>query len=339
MILSKKRYNYANFEFLQTQGKIKMAKQYDFDSILELSLQQDYDTEIIAKLCDALSSPVRLQILRLLQKPPHHRTAPEISKALKIPKTTLLHHLDKLEKMKLLGTTYRYTEKRAYKLYGRHLKGANIKFYYTETPSEHVKTKTISLGVGQFSDFQGDSFNFNTQTKQYSYMLDSCFGSERLNAQLIYTYKGIVTYTFNNLAQNETPKEISLSLEICSEAPFYDNSHLSDISFWFNGVKIAEYRCLGDYGERRGILNPEWWPSVNTQYGKLATLTITEEGTFLNGIQQPQGKKLSELNLSKCRKIDISLGNDSTAEHPGGFNIFGRCFGDYQQDVELTFKF
>ena len=46
-----------------------------------------------------------------------------------------------------------------------------------------------------------------------------------------------------------------------------------------------------------------------------------------------------QLDLKNGNKIILSFGNKDTTEHPGGFNIFGKEFGDYPQDIILTCKY
>ena len=114
---------------------------------------------------------------------------------------------------------------------------------------------------------------------------------------------------------------------------------MSDITFWINGKELTTYVSEGDYGDRRGFLNPSWWPDVNTQYGKLVNITVNEKGVFVNGNETPSRRRLKDLDLSEGNKIVLSFGNKDTAEHVGGFNVFGSGFGDYPQDICLNLKY
>ena len=60
---------------------------------MKFSIQVDKDLPMIAQVCNALGNETRLKILRVFQKQPHLKTLNELSSELKIPKTTLLHHL------------------------------------------------------------------------------------------------------------------------------------------------------------------------------------------------------------------------------------------------------
>ena len=47
---------------------------------------------------------------------------------------------------------------------------------------------------------------------------------------------------------------------------------------------------------------------------------------------------LSALNLLGHHSIRVRIGVRETAAHPGGINIFGRGFGNYDQDVVLRLR-
>ena len=42
---------------------------------------------------------------------------------------------------------------------------------------------------------------------------------------------------------------------------------------------------------------------------------------------------LKSLSLEKDNKIVFAFGNKSTSNHIGGFNLFGKGFGDYAQGI------
>ena len=67
------------------------------------------------------------------------------------------------------------------------------------------------------------------------------------------------------------------------------------------------------------------------------TSRVTENGTFIDGIRVSE-TSLSDLNLLEHRSIRLRIEVPETAEHPGGINIFGRGFGNYDQDIVLRLK-
>jgi predicted transcriptional regulator len=44
---------------------------------------------------------------------------------------------------------------------------------------------------------------------------------------------------------------------------------------------------------------------------------------------------LDDLELSKHHAIRMRVGIDEKARNPGGMNIFGRGFGDFDQDIVM----
>ena len=44
---------------------------------------------------------------------------------------------------------------------------------------------------------------------------------------------------------------------------------------------------------------------------------------------------LNDLDLDKHRSIRLRIGVRDDARHPGGMNIFGRGFGNYDQDIVM----
>ncbi len=316
----------------ETYRKIKDVK---------LDILDPADSDKILMLGEALSNETRLRILRYMQTPPHVKDIPKMSSDLAIPKSTLIHHLEILEKASLIRIFYKSSSHGSVRQVSRNLQTAFLRLYHHR---EAVKKNEISvvqsLGVGQYADYRGEPLCFATDTQPYFYT-DNNFSRERFDAQLVYTNDGIVTYHFSNaVAQKKDVSEISFSLEICSEAPYFDNHFLSDVTFWINGTEVTTYTCPGDFGDRRGKLTPDWWLSVNTQYGELITLTVNEDGTYLNGVNVSSKINIKKLALADGNKTIFTLGNKATSKNKGGFNLFGKHFGDYPQDIcmQMTYK-
>lgn len=304
---------------------------------LKLKLSNDKDFDSIVALGDALASPTRLKILKQLQIEPFIKTVPQLVNELKIPTTTLMHHLEKLEKGKLIQVRYKGSSSGTTRVISRTYGECNLELmygrYYQELELGNCAEQ--SLEIGSYADFEGEKIVFASENTLYS-DIGTPFSDKRHLAQLIYTTHGIITYYFSNtVARNSIVKEIVFSLELCSEASYYDNDYKSNITFWINGKEVATYLSLGDYGDRRGMLTPTWWSSRNTQYGKLVNLKVNSQGVFLNDKQVSSKVTLKDLQLDKGNKIKIAFGNKDGCEHDGGFNLFGKKFGDYAQDLVL----
>ena len=92
-----------------------------------------------------------------------------------------------------------------------------------------------------------------------------------------------------------------------------------------------------DFGGQRGALTPAWWEPRNTQYGLLKVWQVTREGSFVDGVKL--GKvKVSELGLEGQKPLTVRSGVKKSAKHVGGFNLFGRYFGNYPQDIMLSVR-
>ena len=47
---------------------------------------------------------------------------------------------------------------------------------------------------------------------------------------------------------------------------------------------------------------------------------------------------LGQLDLASHHSIRLRIGIDEEAKHPGGVNIFGRGFGNYDQDILMRIR-
>lgn len=314
-----------------------MDKYKGLSIIPKFNLNSEEDIENMVTLCNALGNKKRVLILKELQKPPFTSSVSELCKKFDLPTSTLMHHLEILEKAALVAFRYKNSSKGAIRLYGRSLRGADLRFYHIyQEETSHQLCDIQSIKVGHYINYEGATFSFATETKLYDFLGSNCFNPNRFDAELIYTPNGIIEYYFDNkIAKQNKITKMVISLEICSEAPYFDNTYKSDITFWINHKELGTHTCDGDYGDRRGTLNPKWWLNINTQYGKLVTLSIDETGVFINGTLVNSKINIHHLKLDEDNKISFKLGNQKTATNPGGFNIFGKKFGDYRQDIIL----
>lgn len=66
----------------------------------------------------------------------------------------------------------------------------------------------------------------------------------------------------NRLPPGAQVDSLSLSLEICSEAPMHHLDWPSDITLGINGVELGTWTSPSDFGGVRGRLTPLWqWES------------------------------------------------------------------------------
>ena len=131
---------------------------------------------------------------------------------------------------------------------------------------------------------------------------------------------------------------IEVSFEVCSEAPLHHADWPSDITVWIDGVEIGTWTSPADFGGERGVLTPSWWDSQNTQYGLLKVWKVTQNGSFVDGVQVSQ-VSLKDLALKPGDSILVQIGIKEDARNIGGLNLFGSKFGNYPQDIILRQRY
>lgn len=301
---------------------------------LELNLANNVQQYRIAEIGRALSSPARVRILRLLYR--KSMTISEVAAAMRLSVSSATFHLKILRDAGLLSIVYLPSKKGRLQIC--QLKMASLLFYFSENTrgGEDGRVSARSVPVGQYVDARLDFVSgFCTPSEQVMFDDGDYYPSARMNAQLLWCKSGFVTYAFSNTARGAKLKEIRISLEICSETLNYQNDWKSDITFSLNGAELLTYTSPGDFGERRGRLNPDWWPNNSTQYGELKEIAVNRQGCFLNGILKNRQICIGDLDEA-CERFLFRVENKPDAQFRGGFNIFGSGFGDYPQDIRFS---
>lgn len=157
---------------------------------------------------------------------------------------------------------------------------------------------------------------------------------EHVDCSIFWFASGMVQYTLpNHLIAGQTITQLELSFEISSESPGYNEDYPSDIQFYLNDIYLGYWVSPGDFGARRGLLTPDWWPTFCNQYGLLKTLVINEEGTFIDGGNKISDVKITDIKLSYLSTINFRFEVSTNSNNCGGFTIFGSGFGDYDQGI------
>ncbi|MBS6194051.1 MAG: helix-turn-helix domain-containing protein [Clostridiales bacterium] len=302
---------------------------------------KDYDLENIDELCDlgkALSSPVRLEILQLLYG--ESLIIGEIAKKMNLPASSTAFHLKLLEQAGLIrmeeqpgtrGNTKLCTKKEDYITINLVSRNADIAEIFSAEMSVGAYS---SCKVTPTCGIQGVDGIIGNEDREYCF-----YYPERMHAGILWTSSGYVEYKFaNGVPKNRKVKKITVSMEICSEAPGYRENWKSDITVWINGMECGTWTSPGDFGARRGRLMPKNWPNGSTQHGLLTTWEVGPEGSYING-ERVSDTRVDELDLMKNSFVSVKIGNKPDARYVGGFNIFGKHFGDYDQDIILTMEY
>lgn len=302
---------------------------------------KEYDVRELDAVCNlgkALSSPVRVEMLQLLYE--ESMIIGEIAKRMNLPASSTAFHLNILEQAGLIrmekqpgtrGATKLCTGKVDYITINMVKENPNIdEIFSAEMPVGAFSSCKVTPTCGMFS-LEGPVGN---EDAEYCF-----YYPERMKAGILWTSSGYVEYKFSNgVPQNRRIKRVSLSAEICSEAPGYREDWKSDITLWINGVDCGTWTCPGDFGSRRGRLNPPSWPNGKTQHGIQVVWEVRPDGTYVNGAQISD-VTVDRLEIMRLPYVAVKIGNKPDAVHEGGFNIFGRHFGDYNQDIILTIEY
>lgn len=301
---------------------------------LELSTEQSQGLEALGR---ALSSKHRIDILKLLYY--QSLNINEISEALSLPSSSTAMHVRVLEEADLINTENQPGTRGTMKLCSRKVDNVFLKLSGNNVNVGSITS--ISMPVGHFTRCQVSPTCGMAGEKNYLITEDSprlFFSPDRIQSQLIWTSSGYFEYCFPKPPLSKGAfSNITFTAEICSEAPNYRENWKSDITFWINGIDCGTWQCPGDFGERRGRLNPSWWKNGNTQYGLLTKFAVNHKGTFVNEIKVSD-VSLSQIPVLENDFISLTLGNKADAEFVGGLNLFGQGFGDYDQDIVMMIE-
>lgn len=284
----------------------------------------------------ALASDVRLRVIQLLSK--EDLNIKELAERVGVSSPIMLKHVQILENAGFITT--RLVKRNGSTSRVCTLVFAEYRFMMETRRKDLPLVYTVSIPVGQYCTIEGKpTCGLATEKDVIGVFDDPKFfwDPERVNAQLLWFTQGYVEYRVPNCYSSEqSMKEIELSFEIASEAPDFADDWPSDITFSFNGVKLFTWTSPGDYGVKRGILTPEWWPS--NQYGLLKVIHITQEGVMMDG------QKMSDVTLDQVLintdpfwSIRFEVPEDAT--NVGGLSLFGQKFGNYAQDIVMRVFF
>jgi len=302
---------------------------------MNLTLLDDEELEAIG---EALSSPVRRKIIALVTVRSY--SILELARTLNVALSTMSFHVKILKNAGLIKTINSPDKRGNEKNVSQDCFDLHINFNKPFNTNKNIYS--LELPIGSYSDFKiekpcaiCDKYNIIDD-----FDIPGVFYSpKRIKAQLISFYKGYLEYKISTYPIiDKTITSITFSLEICSECPNYNNHWKSDITFWINNIELCTYRSPGDYGDRRGILNPSWWPEKMTQYGMLKKIRVDKEGTWLDEILVSD-VTVDDLNTLDKDFISLKIGIKDTSKYVGGINLFGKQFGDHNQDIIVQISF
>lgn len=296
------------------------------------------DDKAIENLGFCFTSSLRRKIIKLISEKSYSIT--DLSERFNVPISTMSNNIKILADAGLILLTPTPKKRGREKIVS--LSAALVRIDIGCQTRKNVKTLKFDVPIGSYSDFKVKMpcgmANENGIILEND-VENSFYAPDRIYAQLIWFTKGYLEYKIPLSAlRNKTVFNVRVSLELCSECPNFRNDWKSDVTFWINGCEAATYRSPGDFGGRRGALNPQYWSASSTQYGLLKSLKINDDGCFIDETKVGE-KKLSDFRVGDNDTMSFRVGVKDNAEYAGGINIFGEKFGDYPQNIMIMIEY
>lgn len=316
-----------------------MNRSDDFIGNKQVHLDINGEMEKIQPVAHALSSMLRLKIIHLIGR--RSMSVNELAQALGEPLSTISLNVSVLEKAGLVYTEAQSGVRGTMKLCSRMTDRIAINLVTNDERPRNTGEMAMPIGcytaAGHIRPTCGLATRAGTIGVEDNPLV--FYLPERFDAQLIWLRQGYLEYTFATLPLRGVALEsLEVSFEACSEAMNFRNEWESDISVWLNHRLIGTWRSPGDFGGRRGVLNPDWWSDNATQFGHLKTWRVDEAGSFLDGARVSD-TALADVGLQEGEFFTLRIGVAPDAQRIGGMNLFGAGFGDYPQHIVIRYAY
>lgn len=286
----------------------------------------------------ALGSDTRIQILNILLEN-EQMSMNQLATELNISNGALTGHIKKLEECGLINISNESAGHGNQKMCSVTQDRIIVDI---KKPIDYKNVFETEIKVGQFSRHQvWPTCGIATRESVIGELDDIRYFNhpDRFTGNILWFTKGYVEYTIPNLIpSNQRITQLSISAELSSEAPGIDNNWPSDISFYINDTKIGMWTSPGDFGDVHGMFTPQWWPQNWNQYGLLKLLVINDYGTYIDGLKISDVSTLS-LHLDYNSDIRLRLAVENDSEHVGGITLYGKSFGNYDQDIRVAINY
>ncbi|GAB1582869.1 ArsR/SmtB family transcription factor [Phyllobacterium phragmitis] len=287
-----------------------------------------------------ISSLTRVKLLKELSKRPGINVN-DLAQLSRLPQSSVSAHLQVLEKAGLVRTERQKARKGNQKVCFAVYEELVVTFH----PDSHALSSNlieVSMPLGLYTNNAVTGPCGICSTEGIIGLLDvpeTFMDPERMKTSLLWFTSGFVEYQFPNNAKlrGDEIEAIEISMEVSSEVPGTLANWPSDIVLSINNKEIGVWTSPGDFGDRRGTYTPEWWKLKGSQYGMLKTWSVGPAGSFVDG-HKISDVTAADLNLNEHRSIRLRVEVKAEGKHPGGINIFGRGFGNYDQDIVLRIK-
>lgn len=286
----------------------------------------------------ALGSDIRISIIKLLLTN-NGMNMNELATSLNITNGALTSHVRKLEDCGLITIANESVGHGNQKKCMVYLDKILIEVNPKEDNKNIYET---DIKVGHYSDYQVfPTCGLSTSKALVGEVDDARYFAhpERFQSDILWFTKGYVEYIIPNfLPSSQKIDQITISVEIASEAPGSNDTWPSDIHFHLNNKWIGTWTSPGDFGGVKGIFTPDWWHPNWNQYGLLKLIVINKKGTFVDGLQISD-VSLKEFDLDYRSTIKFKFAVPDDANHVGGLTIYGKNFGNYNQDINVRINY
>ena len=305
-----------------------------------VSVDNDDEHELIAKLCYALSSRERITIMKTLLD--SSQSLSSLSKKLNIPPSSMARHIDALIDGGLIHQSFQPGPKGHTKYYAQSILSFTVSLEKTKEDELFKPEYVVEMPLGMFSHCHIKAPCGMIGTKGAIGGFDNpnrFFSPDRVKAECLWFDSGFISYNFpTDFPRKQVLSEITFSFEICSETIYYNNNWPSDITVCINNQEVTTFTSPGDFGGRRGKYTPLYWPLTSTQFGLLEKVTVNHDGVFVNNTLVSDKIRFADLNIYDGTSVKLDIGVKDDAKHKGGINLFGKNFGDYPQAIVMLMK-
>lgn len=292
------------------------------------------DKDEALQVFGALGSEIRIDILNLLIQN-GRMSMNSLAQSLGISNGALTPHVRKLEACDLVRVNADSEKHGNLRICEPHLD--KILFFFGK--QDHPQNEFHAhLRVGQYTRCNVyPTCGLSTPSELIGKVDDPRYFThpKRFSADILWLGKGFVEYMVPSVIPRHSKiEQISVSMELSSEAPGSNPYWPSDIHFYLNDTFLGVWTSPGDFADVQGLFTPDWWFSNWNQYGLLKTLVIRGDGTYMDDMKI-SGVTIDQLGLNSITPMYLRLEVPDTARHVGGLTIFGRDFGNYNQDIEF----
>ena len=284
-----------------------------------------------------LASPGRARILRLLLRRPGLNVN-DIAEALSLPQSSVSSNLQILESAGLIRSETHKGRKGNQKLCFSAFDEVLV-MLRDDVSGVNANAIEVAMPIGLYTSCEVSAPCGLCSPKGVIGLLDvpgTFLDPDRMNAGLMWFTRGFVEYQFPNNARHVGKADHGAR-------PVFRAFLRSSRDRLRLAVRHHSYsqrpRTRGldkprDFGDQRGLYTPDWWKLKGSQYGMLKSWRVTPDGAFVDGVKI-SSLTSKDLDFSAHHSIRVRIEVKPDARHPGGVNIFGRGFGNYDQDIVL----